>query len=107
MPYFYEELERLFAADYMPNDQDILRCRRKTTRITETTFHLGPYTYRVMDVGGQRSERKKWLHCFEDVTTLVFVVAISGYDQCMIEDKDTVSRTRRCNRTNRVTLRHR
>jgi guanine nucleotide-binding protein subunit alpha, other len=43
---------------------------------------------RMFDVGGQRSERKKWIHCFEDVTAVLFLVAISGYDQCLVEDKD-------------------
>ncbi|KAI1788645.1 guanine nucleotide binding protein, alpha subunit, partial [Ganoderma leucocontextum] len=41
----------------------------------------------VVDVGGQRSERRKWIHCFQDVTSVVFVVSLSGYDQCLIEDK--------------------
>jgi guanine nucleotide-binding protein subunit alpha len=45
-------------------------------------------TYRMFDVGGQRSERKKWIHCFENVNSLLFLVAISGYDQCLVEDKD-------------------
>lgn len=43
----------------------------------------------MFDVGGQRSERKKWIHCFENVTAILFVVAISGYDQCLIEDRDS------------------
>lgn len=74
----------------MPTDQDILRSRLKTTGITETVFDLGALTYRMFDVGGQRSERKKWIHCFENVTALLFLVAISGYDQCLVEDKDAV-----------------
>lgn len=45
---------------------------------------------RMFDVGGQRSERKKWIHCFEGVTAVLFLVAISGYDQCLVEDKDAV-----------------
>jgi guanine nucleotide-binding protein subunit alpha len=44
-----------------------------------------------VDVGGQRSERKKWLHYFDNVTAVLFVVAISGYDQVLIEDHDSVS----------------
>jgi len=60
----------------------------RTTGITETVFDLGQLTYRMFDVGGQRSERKKWIHCFENVNCLLFLVAISGYDQCLVEDKD-------------------
>lgn len=44
----------------MPSDQDVLRSRVKSTGITETTFAIGDLTYRMLDVGGQRSERKKW-----------------------------------------------
>jgi guanine nucleotide-binding protein subunit alpha len=45
----------------------------------------------MFDVGGQRSERKKWIHCFDNVTAILFVVAISGYDQSLAEDRDSVS----------------
>lgn len=45
----------------------------------------------MFDVGGQRSERKKWIHCFENVTAIVFLVAISEYDQLLFED-ETVNR---------------
>jgi len=43
----------------------------------------------MMDVGGQRSERKKWIHCFENVTAVIFVAAISEYDQTLYEDLKT------------------
>jgi guanine nucleotide-binding protein subunit alpha len=52
---------------------------------------VGQLTYRLFDVGGQRSERKKWIHCFENVTALVFLVALSEYDQTLYEDS-TVNR---------------
>ncbi|CAG8777876.1 7508_t:CDS:2, partial [Racocetra fulgida] len=65
----------------------VLRSRVKTTGITETTFFIGELTYRMFDVGGQRSERKKWIHCFENVTAIVFLVAISEYDQLLLEDE--------------------
>lgn len=43
-----------------------------------------------MDVGGQRSERKKWIHCFEDVTAIIFCVAMSEFDLFLIEDEKMV-----------------
>ncbi|TGO17215.1 hypothetical protein BTUL_0019g00040 [Botrytis tulipae] len=86
--YFFEDLDRLFSKEFVPTDQDVLRARLRTTGITETHFDLGSLQYRMFDVGGQRSERKKWIHCFENVNALLFLVAISGYDQCLAEDKD-------------------
>jgi hypothetical protein len=46
----------------------------------------------MVDVGGQKSERRKWIHCFQDVTSILFLVSLSGYDQCLVEDRDAVSR---------------
>jgi len=45
----------------------------------------------MVDVGGQKSERRKWIHCFQDVTSILFLVSLSGYDQCLVEDRDAVS----------------
>ncbi|KAJ1334385.1 hypothetical protein BSLG_007540 [Batrachochytrium salamandrivorans] len=89
--YYFESIDRIGALGYMPTEQDVLRSRVKTTGITETTFRVGELTYRMFDVGGQRSERKKWIHCFENVTAIVFLVAISEYDQVLVED-ETVNR---------------
>lgn len=85
--YYFNSIDRVSNPGYLPNDQDILRSRVKTTGITETMFRVGELTYRLFDVGGQRSERKKWIHCFENVTALVFLVALSEYDQMLYEDE--------------------
>jgi len=85
--YYFTAIERMAQRNYLPSDQDILRSRVKTTGITETTFEVGELTYRLFDVGGQRSERKKWIHCFENVTALVFLVSLSEYDQMLYEDE--------------------
>ncbi|KAL3456361.1 guanine nucleotide binding protein, alpha subunit [Aspergillus heterothallicus] len=86
--YFFSSLERIFAPGWLPDNQDMLQARLRTTGITETLFELGQMNFRMMDVGGQRSERKKWIHCFEGVQCLLFMVALSGYDQCLVEDQN-------------------
>jgi G-protein alpha subunit len=88
---FVENLDRIFEPSYLPTDQDILRTRLRTTGIRETLFEIGQHTYRLVDVGGQRSERKKWIHAFDNVNAILFVAAISGYDQALMEDRDGVS----------------
>jgi hypothetical protein len=47
---------------------------------------------RMVDVGGQRSERRKWIHCFASVTSIIFIVGLSEYDQMLFEDKNQVCR---------------
>ena len=44
----------------------------------------------MFDVGGQRSERKKWIHVFDNVNAVLFLVAISGYDHVLVEDRNGV-----------------
>ncbi|GAA5901982.1 hypothetical protein JCM8208_006654 [Rhodotorula glutinis] len=87
--YFCSHLDRLFQPTYVPTEQDVLRCRQKTTGISETTFSNRGMQYRIFDVGGQRSERKKWIHCFENVTALLFLASLAGYDQFLVEDRDS------------------
>jgi hypothetical protein len=62
--FFFEHVQRIAAADFVPTDGDILTTRLRTTGIVELEFTLQRAKFRVMDVGGQRSERKKWIHCF-------------------------------------------
>jgi guanine nucleotide-binding protein G(o) subunit alpha len=87
--YFLDALDRIGAADYIPTEQDLLRTRVKTTGVVEVLFKMKGMDFRVFDVGGQRSERRKWIHYFEDVTAIIFFVAISEYDLHLYEDAST------------------
>ncbi|GLI72060.1 guanine nucleotide-binding protein alpha-2 subunit [Penicillium ochrochloron] len=87
-PYFFDEAKRITAPDYIPNVSDVLRARTKTTGIYETRFTMGQLSIHMFDVGGQRSERKKWIHCFENVTSIIFCVALSEYDQTLLEESN-------------------
>ncbi|VDN28683.1 unnamed protein product [Gongylonema pulchrum] len=73
---------------YVPTQDDVLRTRVKTTGIVETHFTYKDLHFKMFDVGGQRSERKKWIHCFEGVTAIIFCVAMSEYDMRLAEDDE-------------------
>nr|XP_027221575.1 guanine nucleotide-binding protein G(q) subunit alpha isoform X2 [Penaeus vannamei] len=82
---YLDDLERIISSDFLPTEQDILRARVPTTGIIEYPFDLDSIIFRMVDVGGQRSERRKWIHCFENVTSIIFLVALSEYDQILFE----------------------
>lgn len=75
--YFFDGLDRFIQPDYCPTVDDVLRVRVRSTGIEEAIFSFDKMTFKVMDVGGQRSERKKWIHCFDSVTAVLFCASLS------------------------------
>ena len=47
---------------------------------------IGGLRVRIIDMGGARNERKKWIHCFENVAAVVYVASLAEYDQMLYED---------------------
>ncbi|XP_063052186.1 guanine nucleotide-binding protein G(i) subunit alpha-1-like [Engraulis encrasicolus] len=86
--YYLNDLERISSGNYVPTQQDVLRSRVKTTGIVESHFTFKDLHFKMFDVGGQRSERKKWIHCFEAVTAIIFCVSMSDYDLVLAEDEE-------------------
>jgi hypothetical protein len=91
--------------------QDILHSRARTTGIHETRFTLGRQITSIIDVGmdltkitvlyqrltpyrkgGQHAERRKWVQCFQDVTSVIFVASLSVYDELVDEVSEVVRR---------------
>ncbi len=55
-----------------------------------------------VDVGGQRSERRKWINCFENVTSMLFVTSMSDYDLTMSPDELKASNSKGLTEINRM-----
>ncbi|GMT09005.1 hypothetical protein PFISCL1PPCAC_302, partial [Pristionchus fissidentatus] len=89
--YFMDNIDRIKDKAYVPTTQDVIRTRVSTMGVIEVAFKMKNKNWRVFDVGGQRSQRKKWIHCFDDVKAVIYVVALSEYDQKLRED-DTTNR---------------
>ena len=80
-------LPRICTINYIPIIDDLLRVRQPTTAVLEYRFKISDTFFMFVDVGGQRSERRKWLSCFENVTSLLFVASLSDYDLTLSKDE--------------------
>ncbi|KAJ3451497.1 guanine nucleotide-binding protein g(o) subunit alpha [Anaeramoeba flamelloides] len=86
--YYLNNIDRITEENYVPSETDILKCRIPTTGVNTVDFNLEGLTWTIVDVGGQRSERRKWIHQFESVQTIIYIVAISEYDQKLYENEN-------------------
>ncbi|XP_011885044.1 PREDICTED: guanine nucleotide-binding protein subunit alpha-12 isoform X2 [Cercocebus atys] len=78
-----------FQLNYFPSKQDILLARKATKGIVEHDFVIKKIPFKMVDVGGQRSQRQKWFQCFDGITSILFMVSSSEYDQVLMEDRRT------------------
>lgn len=85
-PFYLNEVFRISDPDFEPSEEDMVMARVRTTGIIVTQVPEPPFTYQVVDVGGQRSERRKWIHCFDDVRAVIFLEGLAGYNQVLFED---------------------
>lgn len=94
--YYMANLERFVEEGFSPSEEDCVMARVRTTGIQVSELQQkiiqddpklpDTLTFQVVDVGGQRSERKKWMHCFDNVKAILFVVNLAGYNQVLFED---------------------
>jgi len=86
---FLDAIDRLASKSFKPNQQDVLLARVKTTQVVMERYTIDGIEFEMYDVGGQRSERRKWIDCFDSVDAVIFVAALSEYDQNLAESKRT------------------
>jgi len=88
---YFNALDKISAFNYLPSVEDILNVRVRTSGIIEKRYNIDGNEFLLVDVGGQRNERKKWIHSFDGVDSVIFVAALSEFDQ-MIFEEETVNR---------------
>jgi len=86
---FLDTLDRIASKTFKPTQQDVLLARVKTTQVVMERYRIDGIDFEMYDVGGQRSERRKWIDCFDSVDAVIFVAALSEYDQNLAESKRT------------------
>ena len=69
----------------------MLLCRTRTVGIVRTKLMIDNNEFHIFDVGGQRNERRKWIHCFDEVTAVIFVADLSGYDEVGLVSQARIS----------------
>lgn len=84
---FVDRMDKLSVSGYVPTQEEVLLCRIRTTGITSQEFAVDGVDFELYDVGGQKSERKKWANCFDMVNAVMFVAALSEYDHTLFEDE--------------------
>ena len=84
--YYLNALGRISAPNYMPTEMDILNTRVRTVGIMPIQFTYKDMCFEMVDVGGQRTQRKKWFHCFDNIQAVIFCTALSEYDFVLEED---------------------
>ena len=88
--YLFDNMHRFHEEDYCPTFPDILHSYHRNTvnkiKFPKREPGLNEEIYEIFDVAGQRNERRKWIHFFEDTAAVIFVVALSGYNQLIWEN---------------------
>jgi len=60
-PYFFAAIRRLAVPNYLPTEEDVLRCRVKTTGISEMTYTVGDRTFKYA-AGSRLRKRPRWFN---------------------------------------------
>lgn len=89
LSYLLENAERILSSDYEPSKEDLVRNRAHTSGITETRISFSGNEFSIIDVGGRRNERKKWIHCFDGVSLIVFFCPMDDHSKKLAEDDQT------------------
>ncbi|KAH9256949.1 hypothetical protein BASA81_004770 [Batrachochytrium salamandrivorans] len=72
---------------WVPSTDNCVRARVRTSGVVKDEIMINNTKFILYDVGGQRAERRKWMHSFSICSAAIYCSAISEYDQVMFEDR--------------------
>eukprot|EP00457_Paulinella_chromatophora_P000642 gb/GEZN01000642.1/.p1 GENE.gb/GEZN01000642.1/~~gb/GEZN01000642.1/.p1 ORF type:complete len:1162 (-),score=192.01 gb/GEZN01000642.1/:465-3437(-) len=85
--YYFDHCMEFADLDWLPSEEDMIMARARTTGIVATEFQAKELFWNVVDVGGQRSERRKWMNAFDNVKAVIYIVNLGGYNSVLFEDE--------------------
>ena len=100
-PYFFDKILEIVPSteeeskngEFVATFADYTRVWDQTTGIVPKHFtvetEFGEYQMEFTDVGGRRAERRKWTRLFDNVSAVIYVMSLAGYDQNLSEDHTT------------------
>jgi hypothetical protein len=89
VPSYIVRIQDIATPVYLPTIEDILELRVRAAGIVEEKFLIGGKVFVIVDVSGQRNEKKKWMHYFAEFDAVIFVAALNNYDQTLFGDETT------------------
>jgi len=84
--HFFQKIDQ-YVNHFLPTDEDILRVRQKSCGVKEMRYPQGKYLFHLIDVGGQRGERRKWITHFVDIQCVLYCISLSDFDSRLAEDR--------------------
>ncbi|CAI5452514.1 unnamed protein product [Caenorhabditis angaria] len=87
--YFLDNIDKINQANYMPNEKDLIMSYVPTVGVQNVIFTANKNSFQLFDIGGQRIDRRKWATQYDGIDAIFFCLAISEYDQVMMEDLET------------------
>ena len=85
LPYFLDKIDIISEKDYIPSTEDILRTQSHTRGQSAATLTVShqkeKHVFEIVDVGGQKAERKKWFQYMDTLAAIIYVSSLSSYCQ--------------------------
>ena len=84
LPYFVDKIDIICDKDYIPSTEDVLNTQSHTytrgqSATLNTSHNKEKYVFEIIDVGGQKAERKKWFQYMDTLSAIIYVSSLTSY----------------------------